>query len=324
MIHKKLLLAGASLCFFTLSSVSPIAADDGPKPAHLETASQEYETEEVNDPLEPLNRVLYAIGGVIDTVIFRPFAFIYRDGTPDCFQKGVSNVIDNLFSPVTFANHVLQGEPERAGITLVRTILNTSLGLFGLLDAGEDLGFHKHETSFTETLMVWGIDSGPYIYLPIFGGTTLRGLAGLTGDYYMNPVNWYFNNKPHRDHRGSLYVRDGLDALGRRAMVIDLIDDLERTSPDLYVTLRSIHFQRIKYRRQVLAGKAGIDPTETTGPTPGKLEDTPRPSKELKVPSVKTEKGAKEKTAKDIEKKEPASEADSKSFDAMVKIKIRR
>lgn len=205
-----------------------------------------------NDPLESLNRLIFGINDLLDFVIVRPVAEIYRAVVPDPVRNGVTNVLDNLFAPVVFLNHVLQGEPERATVTLFRFAMNSTFGLFGLVDVTSDLGYPRYDTDFNQTLTAWGVDTGPYLVLPLIGPSSFRGGVGLVGDYFADPLNLYLMNPHHHKYRYWLTVRYGIDMVSHREKVIETLDNLRNGSLDMYVTMRSIYFQRQAYMAEKL------------------------------------------------------------------------
>jgi len=200
-----------------------------------------------NDPLEPLNRLTFAVNELLDFVVIRPVAEIYRAIFPETIQHGITNVLDNLFAPVVFFNHVLQGEAERATVTVFRFLTNSTFGLFGLVDVTTELGFPRYDTDFNQTLMAWGVDTGPYLILPLIGPSSFRGTIGYVADYYADPLNIYLNNRHHFKYHYWLTVRYGLYTISQREKLIETLDNLRNSSPDFYVTMRSIYFQRQAY-----------------------------------------------------------------------------
>lgn len=216
-----------------------------------EDAADEYP----NDPLEPLNRLIFAVNDLLDFVIVRPVAEIYRAITPEPLRDGITNALDNLFAPVVFLNHVLQGEPERATATLFRFLVNSTVGGLGLGDAASELGYPRYDTDFNQTLTAWNMDTGPYLVLPLIGSSSFRGGIGLAGDYFADPLNLTLMNRHHRRHRYWLTVRYGLDMVSHREKVIETIDNLRKGSLDMYVTMRSIYFQRQAYMAEKLKSK---------------------------------------------------------------------
>lgn len=204
---------------------------------------------ESNDPLEPLNRFFFGFNQIFDGTLLKPISIMYRGLIPQYGRNGIANFIDNIFSPVVFINHLLQGQGERAATTFVRFFLNSTIGILGLFDAAKEIGMPGYEATFNQTLTVWGADTGPYLMLPFLGPSSVRGLIGIAGEYYMNPLTYYTNNKHHRyNHYGQqrklLYALYGLDIVGRRSKLIDALNDLERNSVDYYTAVRTIYFQR--------------------------------------------------------------------------------
>lgn len=217
-----------------------------------QTPEESYVDEGPNDPLENINRVMFGINEVLDFLIIRPVAEIYRAITPEPVRNGVSNALDNLYAPVTFLNNVLQAEPERATVTLFRFLVNSTFGMGGLVNVASDLGYPRYDTDFNQTLTAWGVDTGPYLVLPIIGSSSFRGGVGLVADYYSDPLNLYLINRHHHKYRYWLTVRYGLDIVRNREKVIETIDNLRKGSLDMYVTMRSIYFQRQAYMAEKL------------------------------------------------------------------------
>lgn len=216
------------------------------------TAEETSFDEESNDPLEPLNRLIFGINELVDFVIVRPVAEMYRAVVPEPVRHGVTNVLDNLFAPVVFLNHVLQGEPEHATVTLFRFLMNSTFGIAGLVDVTSELGYPRYDTDFNQTLTAWGVDTGPYLVLPLIGPSSFRGGTGFVADYFADPLNLYLNNRHHHKHRYWLTIRYGFDIVSQREKVIETIDNLRSSSLDMYVTMRSIYFQRQAYMAEKL------------------------------------------------------------------------
>ncbi len=191
----------------------------------------------VSDPWEGANRNLYAVHDAIDQAVLEPVARGYRAITPRIFRTGVSNVLRNLRAPMTFANDVLQGEAERAGVTAARFGLNTTLGLGGLMDPATGLGFELHDEDFGQTLGAWGVEAGPYVFVPLLGPTTVRDAAGRIVDIAFDPLSWAdFENA--NTARG---VRSGATALSSRESLIESVEDLRANSLDPYVSVRTTY-----------------------------------------------------------------------------------
>jgi phospholipid-binding lipoprotein MlaA len=235
------------------------------EPQKIDTGTAETDDDSFddgsNDPLEPLNRLFFGINELLDFVILRPVAEIYRAVVPDPVRNGVTNVLDNLFAPVVFLNHILQGEPERATATLFRFLMNSTFGLGGLVDVTSEMGYPRYDTDFNETLTAWGVETGPYLVLPLIGPSSFRGGIGFVGDYFADPLNLYLNNRHHRKHRYWLTVRYGSTIISQREKVIETLDRLRENSFDMYVTMRSIRRQREAHMAEKL--KSMKTPKET-------------------------------------------------------------
>lgn len=192
-----------------------------------------------NDPYEQTNRQIFALDEQFDHAIARPVAVFYNHAVPGIAREGIHNVLTNLNSPVVFANDLLQGETTRAGQTLGRAVVNSTLGLGGLVDLGAKLGTPGHDEDFGQTLAVWGVGEGPYLVLPFAGPSNPRDLVGMGGDIAMDPFTYItWNNS-------TLYsmIRAGLGVIDLRARNVESLDQIERTSVDLYATTRSLYRQ---------------------------------------------------------------------------------
>jgi phospholipid-binding lipoprotein MlaA len=213
------------------------------------------EYEQTNDPLEPVNRALYEVHDVIDTYALRPLAVAYRHVVPAPVRTGVGNALANLRSPVILLNDALQGESERAGNTLGRFLVNSTLGVAGILDVATNLGLPAHEEDFGQTLASWGIGEGPFLFLPLLGPSNPRDLAGFGADIASQPLNWIGQGDTVEALR---WGWAGLAAVNTREGLIDIVDDVEATSLDPYATFRSAYRQR---RRTLIANRDGRSAT---------------------------------------------------------------
>jgi phospholipid-binding lipoprotein MlaA len=201
--------------------------------------------EELNDPLEPLNRSIYFLNLLVDGAIIKPLAIAYRLVLPHEVRHGVGNVLTNLGTPIAFLNHFLQGSPSRAGTTFMRFCLNSTLGIGGIFDPAKEMGFPCVQTTFNETLAVWGIKTGPYLFLPIIGPSSMRDVVGLGADYSINPLHYLLRRQ--KNHQEIVYTITGGEVIHQRNLLLETLDDLEATSLDMYASLRSIYFQKQVY-----------------------------------------------------------------------------
>ena len=194
---------------------------------------------DMNDPLERANRRVFELSLAIDKSVTRPAAVAYRDVVPVNVREMIRNFLNNLNSPSVFANDVLQGEVDRARVTLVRTVVNTGVGAGGIFEVAEGWGFPGHYEDFGQTLAVWGVGEGPYLVIPLIGPSNPRDLAGRGVDFFLDPlvyVEW-------GDDAYLPYARTGTDVLDLRARNIETLDDIERTSADFYASVRSLYRQ---------------------------------------------------------------------------------
>jgi phospholipid-binding lipoprotein MlaA len=209
-----------------------------PPPASDPEALADYR--ETNDPLEPTNRVFYAIANGIDAVVLRPIAVGYRYSVPEGVRDHVHNVLANLNGPVLLANDMMQGKPRRAGDTLMRFMINSTLGLGGIFDPATAWGYPSHATDFGVTLGVWGVDEGPFLYLPIIGPSNPRDLGGLGVDVGIDPFTWVGQGAAVRNLG---YVRYGMTAVDTRTALLGDLDKIKAQALDPYATFRSLYRQ---------------------------------------------------------------------------------
>jgi phospholipid-binding lipoprotein MlaA len=208
-----------------------------PDPADTEATAEFWQN---NDPLEPLNRGTFFVNQALDTLFVRPAAELYRYMIPAPIRQVVRNGLANLREPVTFANDVLQGNMGRAGDTAARFLLNSTVGLAGAFDVATDFGHPRQREGFGDTLAVWGMDSGPYLMLPLFGPSSFRDTLGFGVDWFSDPWGYIFTGNTRDVFAG----RTGLEVLDLRENLIETIDQLNRTSLDPYAAVRSAFWQR--------------------------------------------------------------------------------
>lgn len=192
-----------------------------------------------NDPYEPTNRAITNFNSKLDTYVAKPIAKTYNFIVPQPARTGVHNFLVNLNKPVVFGNDLLQGEGKRAGQTIARFSVNTTLGIGGLVDVATMMGIPEHDEDFGQTLGTWGVGEGPYLVLPFLGPNPPRDLAGNVADIFMDPTTYI------KFHGSDTWyaVRSGVAIVDLRARNIDTLDQIERTSIDVYATTRSLYRQ---------------------------------------------------------------------------------
>ncbi len=241
----------------SILALAMVAGCATPPPADDKEAVAEWE--QVNDPLEPFNRNVFAFNLAADTYAIKPAAQAYRAAVPKFGRDRIHNVLTNLNSPLTFANDLLQGEPDRAVQTLFRAMLNTSFGLLGYADVATEAGIPGHEEDFGQTLAVWGIGEGPFLMLPIFGPSNPRDTVGLVAEMFADPFDIAVANA---GKEWISYTRLGFTGLDKRESLLDTLDEIERTSLDYYASLRSLYRQH--RASEIKNGRGG--PTKVPAP----------------------------------------------------------
>lgn len=221
--------------------------------ADLERAATEAPTGAEADPWEGFNRQMFKGYLFFDDYVLVPAAKGYRAISTKQSRKGIRNFLSNAQSPNILFNDVLQGEFDRAGDTLARFLINTTIGFFGFADPAGNMGIPQHSEDFGQTLAVWGIDSGPFLFLPVFGPSSIRDGFGLGVDYFADPLVW-FNSDPAMWAR---YSRFGATAISRREPVIEPLQEIEEKSLDYYASFRSFYLQARK--REIANGRSTFE-----------------------------------------------------------------
>ena len=223
-------------------STSAFAASDGEN----ELSKKNTQTEiEIKDCFEPLNRATLAFNQGLDRVIFKPVAKAYRV-LPSPLRTGTSNALDNLSTLVTIPNNILQGELKKAGINTGRFVINTTVGIVGIFDVADMMGFPEYEKEdYGQTLGTLGFGPGCYLVLPVIGPSTVRDTIGslsnvVSGDPWYNVTvandTQHFSEFDYWNTRATA----GIDF---RAKNIDSFENLENNSMDFYASVRSLYLQ---------------------------------------------------------------------------------
>jgi phospholipid-binding lipoprotein MlaA len=219
----------------TLTMLSACAT---PPPADDPDAVTEFR--QLNDPLEPMNRDIFAANLWLDDNALVPAAKAYRAVTPRFGRERIADVLSNLKSPLIFANDLLEGNLSRAGVTLGRFLLNSTFGVAGLMDVATPMGLVAHNADLGQTLAVWGVPDGPYLVLPLFGPSNPRDGFGLGAESFLDPLSYYLASNHMRWVSTGKFLLGGLSA---REAYLETIDDIKRSSLDYYSALRSLRRQ---------------------------------------------------------------------------------
>jgi len=230
----------AIIVFTTLAlTLNVSAGTDG------ELLLKKNEPSEIKDCSERFNRSVFALNQGLDKILFKPISGIYKS-LPSPIKSGVSNSLDNLSNLVTIPNNILQGDFEKAGVNTGRLLINTTIGILGLFDVADHMGFTEYEKEdYGQSLAKAGVGPGCYIVLPVIGPSTVRDTAGslvnfVGGDPWYNVTvkndTQYFND-------GSFYYSKGASGVDFRAKNYDSIENLEKNSLDFYASVKSLYLQ---------------------------------------------------------------------------------
>ena len=197
------------------------------------------------DPWEGMNRKTFAFNDALDQAVLKPVATGYQKVVPSFARQGVNNFFDNLDDIGTTLNNLLQGKPKEAVSDAGRFVVNTVFGVFGLWDVATPMGLEKHYEDFGQTLGWWGVDSGPYLVLPLLGPSTARDAPARIVD-----PSWYYNNAI--DPNSLYWSIWGLDKVRTRANLLQSESVLDQAALDKYSFIRDAWLQR--RRSQVFDG----------------------------------------------------------------------
>ncbi len=238
---NKLLQILLSLIIISLSpNLLGAAADE------VKTDSDDFETtiveDEIYDPLEGINRAVFGFNNVADRAILEPVAKGYKK-LPTPIQSGLGNFIKNLKLPLVAVNQLLQGQGKNAVESTGRFFVNSTIGIFGLIDVADNIGLEQKEEDFGQTLATWGVGDGFYVVLPLFGPSNLRDTAGMVMTMMTDPVNAYATSQ---GEAWAIPVRTAVNAVDQRSKIIDEVNALRDNSVDYYAAVRSSYYQNRK------------------------------------------------------------------------------
>jgi phospholipid-binding lipoprotein MlaA len=224
--------------------------------------------EEFNDPFEDTNRKIFEFNQFVDRNAIVPAAKAYRTALPDPVRDSLRDFLNNLREPLVFVNDTLQGQFESAAKTVGRFVINSTIGIGGVVDVAGRWGVPFHEEDLGLTLGAWGVPEGPYIVVPIVGPSTPRDLGGQVAEGFGDPWNRLVTGNPF-----TLYwfpfVRAGIAGIDQRSRYIETLADIERTSLDYYATIRSLYRQRraalIRRERENLPPPVGVSQRDDRG-----------------------------------------------------------
>jgi len=212
----------------------------------VKTNSEDFETsvfdDEIYDPLEGVNRAIFGFNNVADKMILEPAAKGYKK-LPTPIQSGIGNFIKNLKLPLVAVNQLLQGQGKNAVESTGRFLVNSTIGIFGLIDVADDLGLEQKEEDFGQTLATWGVGDGFYVVLPLFGPSNLRDTSGMVMTMMTDPINAYVASQ---GEAWAIPLRTAVNAVDQRSKIIDEVNALRDNSIDYYAAVRSSYYQNRK------------------------------------------------------------------------------
>jgi phospholipid-binding lipoprotein MlaA len=273
--HRFALMAAMMVAMTTAGCATSREGASAPIASNADAGGGILEEADNSDPLESVNSAVFEFNDAADRFVFRPLAVAYRDVVPDPAQRGIHNALDNLRAPIVFANDLLQGDLDSAGVTLSRFIVNSTIGLLGMFDVADDWGLPRHDQDFGLTFASWNIGAGPYLVLPILGPSNPRDASGLLAEFFSDPFSIIASDN---DADYLNYTRYGLTALDQRSRVIDDLDTLRKTSLDYYAAIRSLYQQRRAQQIRTNAARSGRPSSEATpssAPSDDAETDTP-------------------------------------------------
>lgn len=206
------------------------------------------------DPWESMNRSVASFNDKLDDNVLKPVATGYRNVVPDLIQTGVRNVFNNFADMWSTVNNLLQLKPLNTAESLGRVIVNTVFGIYGIFDVATYIKLERHPEDFGQTLGYWGVPSGPYLVLPLFGPSTLRDGASLPVDFSVSPTQ-YIDDIPTRNQVFALRL------VSKRAELLKSGNMLEQASIDKYSFTRDAYLQ---YRRSQIYDGNPPDEEDTT------------------------------------------------------------
>ncbi|MFW1858981.1 VacJ family lipoprotein [Acinetobacter defluvii] len=216
---------------------------------NLKVNANAAQADEVKDPLQPLNREIYAFNDMLDRHIARPLAVQYSEKIPQDVRGSYSSFRKNLSEPWNAVNQLAQGRFKRAAKTLGRFTINTVTSL-GLADPAKRLGMPNEDETLGTTLGYYGVPSGPYLMLPLFGPSTLRNSLDYVAESYANPLTYMVDNS---DQDGYIWGNRLMGGINARSRLLEFEGALQG---DRYAAIRDIYLQRQGYN---IAKKKGLD-----------------------------------------------------------------
>ena len=201
-------------------------------------------SEDIPDPLEPVNRGIFWFNNQIDEFVVEPVAKGYNYVVPDALQKSIKNFFQNLNTPVYVVSDILQLKLNQAGTHLGRFAINTTIGGLGFFDMAESWDMKHHEEDLGSAFGYWGIGQGAYLVLPILGPSSIRDGIGFAGETFLSPtLAITYSNMKQRDKNAILFGANTLRFINIRSRLIDTINSAKDASLDYYSFVKHAYQQ---------------------------------------------------------------------------------
>ena len=217
------------------------------------------EPSEVRECFEKLNRVTFGFNQALDGILFKPVASVYKV-FPSPIKSGVSNSLDNLSNLVTIPNNILQGDFVKAGDNTLRFVLNSTLGILGLIDVAEYIGLSEYEKEdYGQSLAKMGVGPGCYVVLPVLGPSTARDALSSSLNFFGGDA-WYnvtVRNDTRYFNDANYYISKGTSGVDFRAKNYESIENLQKNSIDFYASVKSLYLQ--DRQQKILNSKKIVD-----------------------------------------------------------------
>jgi len=224
------------------------ASKDAPKEKDVATTSKDD-----RDPIEGFNRNMQSFNDKLDSYVMKPVAQGYKKVTPTPVNQGITNFYNNVNDITVFGNDLLQFKFAQFGKDVARFMVNSTVGIAGFVDVASKMNLPRHDEDFDQTLAKWGLPSGPYVVLPFFGPSTPRGIFGLAGDTFSNPINWinpmagYSWGTTFNGISGAILASGALRLTDQRADLLSASKIMDEASVDRYEFIRNAYFQQRNY-----------------------------------------------------------------------------
>ena len=191
------------------------------------------------DPIEPANRVFFNINETLDKHLLKPVAETYANITPRPVRTSITNFFDNLTYLNVVLNAFLQGKLDQGLSDTTRFLFNSTFGIAGLFDVATPMGLPEHEEDFGQTMAVWGVGEGAYLYLPLNGPNTISNTPDFVTSTLLNPL-FYITST-------ILYPVSALNAINKRANLLEATNIRDEAAIDTYTFTREAYLQQRNY-----------------------------------------------------------------------------